>query len=287
MPREDDGEPAPRRVANSTSNTESIMIKTEIGYTTIDTITVRGKDLSKEILGKMDFVDTMMLTILNRVPDEREKRMVNLILVTACDHGLTPSAMSARLTYLGAPEAMQAAVAAGLLGAGSVFLGTTQNSAEMLIEAAKELGDDASESALLACARAAVQRAKEKKQPIYGVGHPIHVNGDPRVATLARVSRENGYYGKHWRLMVAIEHVFREELGKALPINAVGAIGAIIGDMGLDPLLARGFMLVGRAAGLVGHLYEERQEPVGQALWDLVLTQDPRNEIPVRTPKQK
>ncbi|SAL37373.1 Citrate synthase 2 [Caballeronia cordobensis] len=262
------------------------MIKTEIGYTTIDTITVRGKDLSNEILGKMDFIETMMLTILNRVPDAREKRMINLILVTACDHGLTPSAMSARLTYLGAPEAMQAAVAAGLLGAGSVFLGTTQNAAEMLIEAAKDLSDDASDEAVLECAREALARAREKKQPIYGVGHPIHVNGDPRVATLAGVSRENGYFGKHWRLMFAIERVFREERGKALPINAVGAIGAIIGDMGLDPLLARGFMLVGRAAGLIGHLYEERKEPVGQALWDLVLTQDPRNEIPVRAQKR-
>ncbi|WP_321946657.1 citryl-CoA lyase [Paraburkholderia sp. J10-1] len=261
------------------------MIKTEIGYTTIDKITVRGRDLSNEILPTMDFVDTMMLTILNRVPSVEEKRMINLILVTACDHGLTPSAMSARLTYLGAPEAMQAAVAAGLLGAGSVFLGTTQNSAELLIEAAKHLADNASDEAILECARATVQRAKEKKQPIYGVGHPIHVNGDPRVPTLAAVSRENGFFGKHWRLMYAIESVFREELGKSLPINAVGAIGAIIGDMGLDPLLARGFMLVGRAAGLIGHLYEERQNPVGQSLWDLILNQDPRNEIPVRAPK--
>ncbi|CAG2160566.1 citryl-CoA lyase [Cupriavidus numazuensis] len=261
------------------------MVTTEIGYTTLDKITVRGQDLSNDLLGKLDFVEMMMLTILNRVPDEREKRMINLILVTACDHGLTPSAMSARLTYLGAPEAMQAAVAAGLLGAGSVFLGTTQNAAELLINAARELPEEASDEAVLACAREAIRVAREKKQAIYGVGHPIHVQGDPRVPTLARVSRENGCYGKHWRLMMAIETVFREEMGKNLPINAVGAIGAIIGDMGLDPLLARGFMLVGRAAGLLAHLYEERQQPIGQQLWDLVLQQDPRNEIPVRKAK--
>ncbi|CAB3790982.1 hypothetical protein LMG28688_03201 [Paraburkholderia caffeinitolerans] len=261
------------------------MITTEIGYTTIDKITVRGKDLSLELLGKLDFVDMMMLTILNRLPEEREKRMVNLILVTACDHGLTPSAMSARLTYLGAPEAMQAAVAAGLLGAGSVFLGTTQNSAELLIDAARELADDASDEAVLDCARTAIRTSREKKQPIYGVGHPIHVHGDPRVPTLAEVSRQNGYFGKHWRLMYAIERVFRHEMGKNLPINAVGAIGAIIGDMKLEPLLARGFMLVGRAAGLLAHLYEERQHPIGQQLWDLVLTQDERNEIPARKGK--
>ncbi|MFM0325287.1 citryl-CoA lyase [Caballeronia glebae] len=259
------------------------MVSTEIGYTTIDKITVRGKDLSKDILGKLDFVETMMLTILNRVPDEREKRMVNLILVTACDHGLTPSAISARLTYLGAPEAMQAAVAAGLLGAGSVFLGTTQNAAEMLIEAARELRDDAGEDELVACARETVRRAKAAKRPIYGVGHPIHIHGDPRVATLAQASRDNGYFGKHWRLMFAIERVLRDEHGKNLPLNAVGAIGAMVAEMSLDPLLARGFMLVGRAAGLIAHLYEERQNPVAQQIWDLVLTQDERNEVPARS----
>ena len=261
------------------------MISTEIGYTTVDKITVRGKDLSKDILGKLDFVDMMFLTVLGRLPEGREKRMLNLILVTACDHGLTPSAMSARLTYLGAPEAMQAAVAAGLLGAGSVFLGTTQNCAELLINAARELGDDASEADVLACARQTIQASRQKKTPIYGVVHPIHVKGDPRVPTLAEVSRANGFFGKHWRLMYAIERVFREELGKNLPMNAVGAIGAIVGDMGLDPLLARGFMLVGRAAGLLGHLYEESQNPIGQQLWDLVLEQDPRNELPARQRK--
>lgn len=256
------------------------MIRTEIGYTTINKITVREKDLSKDLLGKVDFVEMMMLVILGRMPDAREKKMINLILVTACDHGLTPSALSARLTYLGAPEAMQAAVASGLLGAGSVFLGTTQNAAELLINAARDLKNSDSDETFLVCARETIRSAREKKQPIYGVGHPIHIHGDPRIPALADISRENDCYGKHWRLMEAMVRVFREDMGKNLPMNAVGAIGSIIGDMGLDPLLARGFMLVGRAAGLIGHLYEERQSPIGQKLWDLVLEQDPRNELP-------
>tara|TARA_R110000823_G_scaffold55161_2_gene134835 strand:- start:6389 stop:7177 length:789 start_codon:yes stop_codon:yes gene_type:complete len=261
------------------------MIKTEIGYTTVDAITVRGKDLANELLGKVDFVDMAMLVILNRLPNKNEKTMINLILVTACDHGLTPSAMSSRLTYLGAPEAMQAAVAGGLLGAGSVFLGTTQNCAEMLINSAGDLKDDAEDEEFIVRARQTINVMREKKQPIYGVGHPIHVNGDPRVSVLADISRQNGYFGKHWRLMCAIEKVFGEEMGKSLPMNAVGAVGSIVADMQLDPMLARGFMLIGRAAGLVGHLYEERQSPIGQKLWDLVLAQDERNELP--GPKSK
>ncbi|ARP78012.1 citryl-CoA lyase [Bordetella genomosp. 6] len=258
------------------------MVKTEIGYTTPERITVRGKDLANELLGQVDFVDMMLMTIFGHLPSAAEKTMVNHILVTACDHGLTPSAMSARLTYLGAPEAMQAAVAAGLLGAGSVFLGTTQNCAEILAAGGAGLTPDAPDAEIDAAARALMAASRERKQPIYGIGHPIHIDGDPRVPTLRRLARELGYYGKHWRLMEAVQRVFLQDKGKNLPMNAVGAVGAIICDMGLDPMIARGLMLVGRAGGLVAHLYEERQDPIGQQLWDLVLAQDPRNVAPAR-----
>lgn len=258
------------------------MIKTEIGYTTPETITVRGKNLATELLGKVDFIDMMLLTIFNRVPSAAEKAMVNHILVTACDHGLTPSAMSARLTFLGAPEAMQAAVAAGLLGAGSVFLGTTQNCAEMLAAGAQGLSEAPDDAECDAAARAMIGASREKKQPIYGIGHPIHVNGDPRVPTLRELAQELGFYGKHWRLMNAVPRVFLQDRNRNLPMNVVGAIGAIICDMGLDPMIARGLMLVGRAGGLVAHLYEEREHPIGQEIWDLVLAQDERNVAPAR-----
>lgn len=258
------------------------MIKTEIGYTTPEVITVRGKNLATELLGKVDFVDMMLLVIFNRTPSAAEKTMINHILVTACDHGLTPSAMSARLTYLGAPEAMQAAVAAGLLGAGSVFLGTTQNCAEMLAAGAAGLSDEPDEAECDAAARAMLSASREKKQPVYGIGHPIHVNGDPRVPTLRRLAQELGFHGKHWRLMDAVHRVLLQDRNKNLPMNVVGAIGAIICDMDLDPMIARGLMLVGRAGGLLAHLYEEREQPIGQHIWDLVLAQDERNVAPVR-----
>ena len=256
------------------------MITTEIGYSTSSTITVRGHDLANEILGKLDFVEMISLLVLKRLPSEEEKKMVNLILVTAADHGLTPSAMSARLTYLGAPEAMQGAVAAGLLGAGSVYLGTTQNAAEMLIGAAKSLASSATEADITEVALELVRQHRAKKRPILGVGHPIHVNGDPRVAVLREQAKANGFYGIHWRVMDAIADVIQREFGRTLPLNAVGAVAAIIADMGFDPLLGRGMMLMGRCAGLIAHVLEERESPIGAKLWDLVLEQDPRNKAP-------
>lgn len=256
------------------------MVKTEIGYTTVDAITVRGMNLSTEVIGKLDFVDMLTLTSLARLPSPAEKAMLNVLLVTAADHGLTPSAMSARLTYLGAPEALQGAVAAGLLGAGSVFLGTTQNAAQMLMDLAAGLPADADDEALASAARDYVMDRRSKRLAIFGVGHPIHVRGDPRVGTLRKLSKEHGFYGLHWRLMDAIPGAVKSELNKTLPLNAVGAIGAIIADMRLDPVLGRGVMLIGRCAGLVAHVLEERSEPIGQDLWNLVLSQDPRNDLP-------
>lgn len=255
-------------------------VKTEIGYTTPDRIMVRGKNLSTDIIGKFDFVDMIYWVTFGRMPEQREKNMVNMLLVTAADHGLTPSALSARLTYLGAPESLQGAVAAGLLGAGSNFLGTVQNVADMLKKEAMPLADDADDATVRQRASDMIREYRAVKRSIPGIGHPIHVNGDPRVPTLRAVSEENGYFGKHWRLAIAITEVFRDEYKRSLPLNAAGANGAVLADMNLDPLLGRGLALVGRAAGLVAHVIEERGSPTGQQIWDLVLTQDERNVLP-------
>lgn len=256
------------------------VVKTEIGYTTTDTIMVRGLNLATEIIGKFDFVDMIFHTVLSRRPTPAEKVMVNALLVTTADHGITPSSLSARLTYIGAPEALQGAVATGLLGAGSVFLGTMQNAAEMLIEAGRPLPHEADEAAILDAARALIRRHKTERRPIYGVGHPIHVDGDPRVPALRELSRANGFFGVHWRLMDAVAQVLTTEHGKKLPVNAVGAIAAIVAAMGLDPLIARGLSLVGRSAGLLAHILEEKQAPMAREAWELVLKADPRNVLP-------
>ncbi|MCW7541944.1 citryl-CoA lyase [Aquabacterium sp. A7-Y] len=255
-------------------------VTTEIGTTTPDVISVRGSNLATEILGRFDFVDMICWLCWSRLPQPREKNMINLLLVAAADHGLTPSAISSRLTFLGAPESLQGAVAAGLLGAGSHFLGTVQNVMELLTQGAAALSEDASENEVLACAREQVQAFRGARRGLPGIGHPIHVHGDPRVPALRAASQTNGYFGKHWRLALALCEVLHIEHGKDLPLNAAGAIGAILADMGLDPLFGRGLALIGRAAGLVAHVAEERDHPTGQDLWNLVLAQDPRNVLP-------
>lgn len=256
------------------------MIKTEIGQTTPERITVRGHDLANELIGQIDFVDMLMLVVVGRRCQGNEKDMLNTILVTVTDHGLTPSALAARLTFTGAPEAPQAAVAAGLLGAGSVFLGAMQDAAMMLREAGAGLTEDSSDDEVAKVAIGFVTERRAARRPLYGLGHNIHIDGDPRIPALRAVSERNGYFGRHWRLLLAMDDATREVYSRRLPANTAGAIGAMILGMDLPLHLARGLALVGRCAGLIGHLVEEEQHPTGQQLWDLVLRQDERNVLP-------
>ena len=255
-------------------------IETDIGYTTVDTIFVRGHDLANDLLGKIDFVDMILLTHSGRTCSDAERAMLNAILIAVTDHGFTPSSMAARLTYLGAPEAPQAAVAAGLLGAGSVFLGAMENAAEMLAAAVRDIPEDAGAEAFASTARAMLASAREERRAIFGLGHPIHIHGDPRVPTLRALAERHGCHGRHWQLMSALVEARRESGHKPLPMNAAGAIAASVCDLGLPLDLARGLALIGRCAGLIAHLNDERRNPVGGKIWDLVLRQDPRSILP-------
>ncbi len=256
------------------------MISTDIGYTTPDRIVVRGHDLVDELIGRVDFIDMIMLVVLGRFASAAEKDMFNAILVTVTDHGLTPSAIAARLTYTGAPESLQGAVAAGLLGAGSKFLGAMQNAARMLQDGLSGLESDPDEDTLRAAALNLVDRYRARQQPLAGVGHNIHVAGDPRVPRLREISARNGFDGVHWRLLTAIGEASALRYRKRLHPNTAGAVGAMISDMGLPVDLARGLALIARCAGLVGHIAEEAIAPTGPALWRLVLEQDARNVLP-------
>ncbi|WP_418319879.1 citryl-CoA lyase [Piscinibacter sakaiensis] len=254
-------------------------IKTPIGYTTRDDIFVRDRNLATDIIGKLDFIDMIFLAATGELPTLPLKRMSNALMVAVTDHGLTPSAIATRLTFLGAPESIQGAVAAGLLGAGNHFLGTMQLSAQLLQDCVAILAADADDREFDACANALVREHRGSRRIVPGIGHPIHINGDPRVPALRQLAIECGFSGRHWRLAGAIERAAQAEYGKLLPLNAAGAVGASISDMGLEPLWARGFALIGRSAGLVAHLIDEKRAPLGQKLWDLVLAQDDSAEL--------
>ncbi|ABM57761.1 citryl-CoA lyase [Verminephrobacter eiseniae] len=243
-------------------------LHTELGHSTPDKITVRGRDLPSEILGHFNLGDMAFLELTGRAPTPQQSVTFNAILVTLVEHGITPSALVARLTYAGAPESLQAAVAAGLCGLGSVFVGSTEGAARMLYQAIA--AGSAPTQAPDVLARAIVADHRSRKEIVPGLGHPLHKPIDPRTPRLFQIAAENGLSGHYVALMQAVQSEAERVSGKSLPINATGAIGAIACEFGFPWRIIRGLGVMARAVGLVGHILEEIDDPMGVEIWQRV-----------------
>jgi citrate synthase len=234
-------------------------IRTDIAWSTPSSITVKGFDLCKDILGTVSLGDIAFLELTDRLPEKRESIVFNAIAVTLVEHGLTPSAIAARMTYAGAPEAMQAAVAAGLCGLGNVFVGSMETAARMLQEA---IPDPAKSTDLEPLAHQIVEGFHGRRQTVPGIGHHLHKPVDPRAPRLFQIAAENGYDGPYVELMQAVAKEAEAVYGKSLPVNATGAIGAIASELKLPWQIVRGIGVMARAIGLVGHIREEIRAPM-------------------------
>jgi citrate synthase len=241
-------------------------LKSDLAWSTADRIVVRGHDLV-ELIGNTSLGDFAFLELKGRLPTPEESAVFNAIAVTLVEHGLTPSAIAARLTYFGAPESLQAAVAAGLLGMGSRFGGSIEEAARTLQEAlvGAAPGTDPRE-----LARQIVATYQRTKQPIAGLGHPIHKAADPRTARLFAIAADNGLSGRQVELMNLISEEAGRAYGRDLPVNATGAIGAILGELDIPWQVGRGLAVMARAIGLVAHIQEEIEEPLAAEIWNRV-----------------
>jgi citrate synthase len=246
-------------------------LRSGLGASTADSITLCGRDLAGELMGKVSFTELAFLLVARRLPSPAETRLLDTVLVSLADHGLTPTVLAARLTYTGAPEAIQGAIAAGLLGGGGVFLGPTEDTARFLHEVLAGMGDGPpGDDALRDAAEVAVRARIAAGERVPGLGHNIHKVTDPRVPRLYAIAAEAGLLGPHLRLLRAVAEAYPVVTGRRLPINGAGAAGAALADLGLPPALARGFALLARTAGLIGHLAEEMEQPLGRRLYEEV-----------------
>jgi citrate synthase len=232
-------------------------IRTWIGSSDADHITIGGRDLATEVMGRMTLTELAYYLITQREATAGQRRVLDAVLVSLADHGLTPTALAARLTYTGAPEAAQGAIAAGLLGAGSVFLGPAGDTAEFLA-AAVEHGTSAADAV-------AARMAAGVRVP--GLGHPLHKVEDPRTARLYALADAEGLLGRHLELLREVAAAHEQATGKRLPVNGAGAGGAALVDIGIPPGSVRGVVLIARTAGLVAHLAEEARTPIGNKLY--------------------
>lgn len=234
-------------------------LHSDLGHSTSDRVVVRGRDLAGTILGHQSFPWGVFLHLTGREPTPGEEAVLDALLLTLMEHGLTPSALVTRLTHLGAPEALQGAVAAGLLGLGDVFGGSAEAAAAMLRRARELDGDDP--------AAAIVTELREGRRTVPGIGHPVHTPVDPRAERLWEIAAEHGLDGWYVETMQRVASVASERIGRSLPVNATGAIGALCCELGLPAGSERGLAIIGRAAGLVAHVLEEQEEPIAREVW--------------------
>jgi citrate synthase len=250
---------------------------TGIGTSDAASIHLLGHDLAGELLGHVGFGELALWLAMQQRPTPQQVRVFEAVLVSLADHGFTPTAIAARLTLYSAPDALQGAMAAGLLGGGSRFLGVTEDTGRFLA------GVLASVPGLLpqtdaewdALARRAVAEQRAAGRFVPGLGHPVHKTADPRTAVIIAIADQEGLRGPHLRLFEAIGRVHAEILGRTLPLNGAGVAGAALADIGLPPELLRGVSLLARAAGLLGHIAEEMRHPIAP---DIYMTID-RNAV--------
>jgi citrate synthase len=245
---------------------------TSLGTSTADTITLLGKDLANDMIGQIGFGELSYSLITLRRPTPGQLRLFESVLVALADHGFTPTAIAARLTLYSAPDALQGALAAGLLGGGSRFLGVTEDTGKFLAEVISRVDQQLpdSDDGWDHLARDAVRRQREAGKLTPGLGHPVHKHGDPRVPVIQRIAREEGVEGPHLALFAAIGRTHHEIIGRTLPLNGAGICGAALADLGLPPELLRGVALLARCAGLVGQLAEEMRNPIGETIYHSV-----------------
>jgi len=238
---------------------------TRIATSDASSITIRGRDLVNELIGRHTYTEILYFLTVGRMPKSGETRVLDACLVTLMEHGLTPSAIVARMVADNVPEEPQAAMAAGLLTVGSVFVGTMEGCARILSAGISKGGGD-----LDSYCREVVAAHRAEKRALPGFGHPIHKPDDPRPPRLFEVAEEAGHSGQHIRLLKQLGAELDRQAGRHLTINATGAIAALLLEIGLPSEALRGIAVVSRAGGLVGHLLEERETHSGRAFWEMI-----------------
>ena len=224
-----------------------------------DMIVVRGHDLCRDLIGSVTLTEHFWLLVTGTRPTKAQARILDACMVAISEHGLVPSVQAARMTLAAGPDAVQGAVAAGILGCGSVILGSAENAGKFLTKLCERAGG----GDLAAAAKDLVQEYRAAKLPFPGYGHPLHKGGDPRVDRLLAVAAEVGGAGRHVAAARAGEAAVLAATGKNLILNISGAIPAVLLDAGFPIAGMKGVPILARTASLVAHLVEEQARGIG------------------------
>lgn len=230
---------------------------TSISTANAESITVRGRDLTSDLMGRLSFTEYFYLLTTGQEPTQDQRFFLDLLLVAIAEHGLVPTNQVARMTLAAAPDSLQGAVAAGILGCGTVVLGTAGLCGKFLTDTQAKITN--TETTLTEIVRAV--RSSGDKLP--GFGHPIHKPVDPRTERIFALADEKGVSGKYIALARATDRAVLDVYGKKLSMNVSMAIAALLLDLDFPASMIKAIPILARTGGLLAHLAEEQQNPIG------------------------
>ena len=251
-------------------------VKTNIATADQTSITVRGKSLTAELMGKRSFTEMVYFLTCGKMPTPAQTKVLDVCLVTLMEHGWVPTSLVTRLAIDSVPDQVQVAMAAGLLTVGSVFAGTIEGCAQILAA-----GIDGGEDLDAYCEKVAAHH-KATKTTLPGFGHRMHKPDDPRSPVILEVAKEAGVAGQYVDLLQRLSAKVDAAYGKHLTVNATGAIAAVLLEIGIPVDAMRGIAVISRAGGLLGHIVEEKSTHAAREIWKLT-----RENIPYEDPEQE
>ena len=219
-----------------------------------DRVEVRGRDLTGDLMGRLTFTEHFHLLLTGSEASEEQRFFLDLVLVAIAEHGLMPTNVAARMTYAADPESLQGAVAAGILGAGPVVLGTAEECARLL------------EQAEAVSPEALVREIHAAGGKVPGFGHPVHTPVDPRAERILELADEHGIAGTNVQLARRFREAVEQEWGRPLTMNVSLPIAAVLLDLGFPSSMVAAVPILARTASLLAHLAEEQERPLGLQL---------------------
>ena len=237
-------------------------MKTHVAGSTPTSVTVRGRDLVEELIGRHTFTEMVFFLLAGSMPTPMQARLLDACFVTLMEHGWTPSSLVARLVSDSVPDQLQVGIAAGLLAVGDVFAGTMEGCSDLLQRIAASADPSASCRSIVAD-----HRAQGRRLP--GFGHPVHKPDDPRSLKLLAMARKSPAAARYADLLELLSAEVDRASGRHVTINATGAIAVLLLGIGIPPAMMRSVAVIARAGGLAGHLAEERQNHASREVWRL------------------
>jgi citrate synthase len=240
-----------------------VSAESHIGQAYPDRVEIRGRDLTGDLMGRLSFTEHFHLLLTGREPTEEQRYFLDLLLVSIAEHGMMPSNVAARMTLAADPGSLQGAVAAGILGAGPVVLGTPGECARLLEDGQENVKAGVAPEEVAAEIARAIHASGGR---VPGFGHPVHRPLDPRAERILELADSRGVSGPHLLLARCLRERVAETWGKPLPMNVALPIAAVMLDLGYPSSAVKTVPILARTAGLLAHLVEEEQQPLGPLL---------------------